>query len=383
MAILGTAPSAFAQEGVHTAIHKLYQSPRAMGMGGAFVAVANDYSAMFYNPAGLARLEEGQFNGSLDFAASGEQFAKFIQDIDAASKIQDSNAQFTEMVSILQRNYGKQFSLRVGLLQAVYARPSWSVGLLTSDLTLDMRIHNQATPAINARAYLDTTLAYGYGSAFRHESIPGKFSWGITGKVVNRGYANKQVNALDLVVDPEVIKKSDFRDGYTSDFDFGLLYTPALASDGFGGMMRLARPTFGMVVRNVLESGFGSSFDVFNKDDTEKPEKLYRTLDFGTRFELPPFWIFGWRAVADVQDVLHPNYSFRKSLHLGAEFDWTVASWWKGQYRVGANQGYPTLGASFLFALFRLDLLTYGEDIGTAANPVENRMYRVTLNLDI
>jgi hypothetical protein len=37
-------------------------------MGDAFVAVANDYNALFYNPAGLARLESGEVNLSMDFA---------------------------------------------------------------------------------------------------------------------------------------------------------------------------------------------------------------------------------------------------------------------------------------------------------------------------
>jgi long-chain fatty acid transport protein len=38
---------------------------RAMGMGGAFVAVADDYSALYWNPAGLAQLPRIEFFGSL------------------------------------------------------------------------------------------------------------------------------------------------------------------------------------------------------------------------------------------------------------------------------------------------------------------------------
>jgi hypothetical protein len=39
-------------------------------MGDAFVAVANDYTALFYNPAGLARREDGQINLSLSLAGT-------------------------------------------------------------------------------------------------------------------------------------------------------------------------------------------------------------------------------------------------------------------------------------------------------------------------
>lgn len=380
---LGCASSALAQEGVSGGIHHLYNSPRALGMGGAFVAVANDYATLFYNPAGLARLDETHFSGSIDFAFSGPQFSAFLADIDAAGKIADSSASFAAMMDVLQRNYGKPFAVRTGLFHSLLARPNWSLALLLADLSMDMTVHNQGTPALNIRTYLDTTLAFGYGEAFRHMAIPGKFSWGITSKFVHRGYANKQVNSMDLMADSEVFKSGDLRDGYAIDFDWGLMFTPALPSDGLTSLFRMARPTFGLVVHNVLDAPFSSTLNLFNDKDTEPPEKLYRTVDVGSRFELPPFLIFGWRAVADVQDILHPNFTLRKGLHLGAEFDWTMAGWWRGQYRIGVNQGYPTTGASFLFGILRLDALVYGEDIGSSSTPRENRMYKIQLNVDI
>jgi len=39
---------------------------RARGMGGAFRAVADDWSAVYYNPAGLAKIEQSQLNWTLD-----------------------------------------------------------------------------------------------------------------------------------------------------------------------------------------------------------------------------------------------------------------------------------------------------------------------------
>ena len=46
-------------------------------MGNAYVAVADDYNALFYNPAGLARLEEwdGEFlNPTLEIGKSTVDF---------------------------------------------------------------------------------------------------------------------------------------------------------------------------------------------------------------------------------------------------------------------------------------------------------------------
>jgi len=54
-----------AQEGVELIENESGFGIRAAGMGNAFTAVAKDYSAIYWNPAGLAQLERGQVSGSL------------------------------------------------------------------------------------------------------------------------------------------------------------------------------------------------------------------------------------------------------------------------------------------------------------------------------
>ena len=44
-----------AAQSLNTKLNNSYTSFRALGMGNAFTAVADDYSSLFYNPAGLAR----------------------------------------------------------------------------------------------------------------------------------------------------------------------------------------------------------------------------------------------------------------------------------------------------------------------------------------
>ena len=379
-ALLVSLP-AMANTGVSQTIHHQYLAPRALGMGDAFVAVANDYSALFYNPAGLARREDGELDLYIDLAASGN-FATAGKDFSAAAATTGTDAEkLTAQVAAIEKYYGKTFSVRLSPLNGILVRPGWGVGFIPADVTVEMTMHQNVGPAINLTVYTDTTLALGYGADFRGFS-GGRMSWGVTGKLVNRGYFSKTVTALEAALNPSLVTAQDLKEGYTVDADLGFLFTPHLASDGIFSLLRLARPTFGAVIRNVGETGFKNSFKVFNKIQTEAPEKLYRVLDIGTKWEYPSVWIFGGRGVLDIRDIGHPAWNWRKGSHLGFEFDWTVSSWWKGHYRVGLNQGYLTAGASALFTIFSLDVVTFSEDVGTFSQPVENRMYMVRMNLN-
>lgn len=373
--------SAIAQ--TSTTIHHHYQAPRALGMGDAFVAVADDYSGLFYNPAGLARRDRGQVNLSMSYGATpgALDFYNGYKDIGDNSSLSETDKQ-QKYLELIERHYGDVYSFRTSPLEGFWVRPNWGMAFIPLDLSVELAMHKSVGPSINATVYADTTLAYGYGNNIY--SIPGQFSWGITGKFVNRGYMNKRVTALDLAGGQELISKNDLAEGYTIDADLGVLWTPEIHGDGFfSSALRMARPTFGAVVRNIAETGFGSNLKLLNKEPGENvPEKMYRVFDLGSRWEYPQAWIFGGRGVLDIRDIGHPDFNWRKGLHLGLEFDWTVTSWWKGHYRVGLNQGFWTAGLSAELGIFNLDLVSYANDVGTRNTPIESRVYATRLNLD-
>lgn len=377
-------PQVQAAESVSTTIHHHYQAPRALGMGDAFVAVANDYTGLFYNPAGLARREDGQFNASLGLGA-GTGITDFFKEFGDIEKSTQTEAEKqVAYLELIQKHYGDVFSARINAMEGIWVRPQWGIGLVPMDLSVELSMHQLVGPSINATVYADTTLGIGYA-----DDVPsfknGRFSWGITGKFVNRGFFSKSVSTIDLASSSEIVKKSDLTEGYTIDADVGALWTPELPDEGFWSVMRLARPTFGAVVRNVAEVGFGQNLKLLNKEAQSgagTPEKLYRVVDLGSRWEYPELWIFGGRGVLDIRDLNHPAFSWRKGLHLGFEFDWTVASWWKGQYRVGLSQGFWTAGLSAELGIFNLDLVSYADDVGSKSTPIESRSYALKMNMD-
>lgn len=383
-ALLAAASGAHAQSGVSRRIHHQYVGPRPLGMGDAFVAVANDYNALFYNPAGLARRDDNEINLYMDGGLSAS-FLQFGQEISQAQSTQGTDSEKQEAVmEVLQKQYGRAYGIRTSLFGGIWVRPKWGIAFIPMDLTVEESLHQSVGPSINATVYLDTTFAMGYADDVK--TFPGgKLSWGVTGKAINRGSFSKSVNFLELATDPAVVQTSDLREGFGVDADIGFLYTPRIPSTGVFSLLRLTRPTFGLVLRNVMETKFTSNMKLLNKQPAEgapPPEQLYRVIDIGSKWEYPSAFIFGGRGVLDIRDIMHPNFSVRKGLHLGFEFDWTMASWWRGAYRFGLNQGYLTAGASAMFTFFNLDLVTYGEDVGTYSTPVENRIFSLRASMN-
>lgn len=377
--VFGLGLSVHAQTGNFKNIHQNYHSVRVAGMGGAFAAVANDESAIFYNPAALARFTEGKMQGVLIDGNISTGFDNFYRGLMAASSSADPTAFLNSMI-------GQYFSGRVKLFEASWVRPNWGFAIIPVDVSADFSFENStqsnapwpisASPPFNFRYFADTTIALSYANTIKNESL-GLLNWGLTLKAVGRQYASKQVTAKSILDSGgKILSANEQTDGVTTDVDFGLLFTPYMPEDW--NFMRAMRPTIGFVGRNLIDGDFSSP--IINKSATVKPDKLYRVYDVGLRLEIPQFWIFGGRFALDQRDIGHPNYNERRALHTGFEFDWTVTNWWKGQWRVGMGQGYSSFGFSALFSVLRLDLATFGEDVGTVSTPRENRIYQIKMS---
>ena len=367
--------------GVSTTIHNHYVSPRALGMGNAFVAAATDYNALFYNPAGLARIEEREINLSMEAGLSASYF-KFARDLKSASNTvgTDTEKQLA-IAEVIEANYGKVIGGRASPASAILVSPGWGIGIIPTDLSVEMTMNRSVGPSVNATVFGNTTLALGWAQDVSW--IPhSRLSIGVTGKFVNRLYYSRSINFIELAANSDFFKKENFREGYTFDADLGALWTPELPPSGLLSLLRLARPSLGLVLRNAAELGFKQSLKVIQKENAEAPEPLFRVLDLGTKWEYPRAWIFSGRGVMDFKNIMHPAYSLRKGFHLGFEFDWVMNNFWKGAYRVGLNQGYLTAGVSAKLLVFNADLVTYGEDVGTYSTPKENRIYMARLNLN-
>ena len=352
-------------------IYQQYLSVRALGMGNAFTAVADDYNTLLYNPAGMARLEDP--NIVLGIGANVDsKVMKLKNDIETASKSSNVN----DMVNLLQSNYGNHYGLRAPTLSAFWVRPRKGFAFIPLDLNIDAQIHQLVGPALGIIATQDSTLAYGFG----WNPSWGKDYWslGVTVKAIHRVYYNKFIPAAELALNSNVMRSQDAKEGVTLDADFGMLWTPKVSESSW---VNYLKPTLGFVARNVGDYGYLTNFHLVDKNSTSPP-KLGRRFDLGSKFDLPDWWIFKTRGAADLRDIGHDNFTVGKGFHAGAEFLWKVKSWWQGGWRVGVSQGYFTAGFSGTMAMFTLDLATYADEVGPSDAPKASRRYVMKASLD-
>lgn len=364
-----------AEEALYNGIYRGYEGTRALGMGGAFVALANDNTAVMYNPAALVKVKEGELDLVLKAGADND-FVNFLKELDQTRGDKTNTSDAQNLSNYLSGKYGTHYSLRAPSLGALYARPGWGIALIPLDLSIDMGLHRLVGPAVNLIAYNDATIAVGL-SWMVHEGRFGKISFGVTPKAIYRFNINKVVSIADIQQD-SVIRAQDGKEGLTIDADIGMLWQFPEKQDGFWSYLN---PSFAAVVRNVGDYGYISKVDLLGKD-SGTPDKLIRRIDLGSSFKLPSWWVFTSTLCFDMRDMLHPNWTLQKGFHMGAEFAWEMFSWWRGAWRVGQGQGYWSAGFTAELGIFKLDLASFGEEVGTQSEKLENRRYQISTSFD-
>jgi len=349
-------------------------------MGNAFTAVVDDTSAWYYNPAALARRTEGEFKAYLGAGIDAE-YMKFINDIKTASNKPTESEKIDAMTELIEKNYGHTYYSRLPVLGVEWMRPNWGIAFIPADLSIDVGIHQQVGPMVNVNAYMDSTLAFSYARDIKKIGKDQRWSVGGTLKVVNRVNVSESIIAAELASDSKVFDVNDANEGMAIDADIGTLYTPGIPGSGFFKFLKYMKPTIAIVARNVADQGFKMNMHMIGKQ-TGEPPKAQRRFDFGTKWDLPDFWKFEPKLSADLRDMGHTNWTWKKGFHAGAELSWKMYNWWKGTWSAGVNQGYWTMGVGARLAWFRADFASWGEEVGTSSVPQQSRRYMLELALE-
>jgi hypothetical protein len=216
---------------------------RPLLMGGAYVAVADEGSVMFFNPAGLARIRAGSTEAfSLQFSADKNLSGLLLNPGDVQNKYAGLSP--AQLASEIGNSLFFDVSMWAPLVVDPEAGRAWGLGLqsMGSGTVVDA---GGGVPALELETFIDQVLVY---SLF-HRSGP--LMVGINAKLINRSGVNKTIDAatlysggtLDLNSDPDFAAAASGESRARLGADLGLLYELPFAPDW--------QPRVGLALLNV------------------------------------------------------------------------------------------------------------------------------------
>jgi hypothetical protein len=337
---------------------------RPLAMGNAYVAVADDFNALFYNPAGLARLDtwHGEFfNPKLGISQTT------ITTIKDFSNLASSNSSGVEStLNTFESITGKPQWINLGLTPHLVF-PGFGIGL-GLDVGGSMVIHRTISADVDAGA--TAILPLGMAKNFLEDRL----SVGMTLKGVFKQGVEREFSLADITA---FTKKSEDSSGNTlkdyivggSGFgvDFGLLFTP----------IQTGEPTIGLSIADVG----GTPYKAQKSGALELGAPRPRDPAVNTGISFKPIKTDSYYVLTtmDAHAINQPIH-FSKKLNFGTE--WGFGRVLKLQ--AGLHQGSFSGGIQVDAWLLVLRFATYAEELGTVAGEsktTSDRRYVAQLKL--
>ncbi len=318
-----------------------------MGMGGAVVATVNDETALLSNPAALGKLRD-VFVTIVDPEVEGNLY------VERTLGVQFYNASDPQFVLDSIKNDPDQ---RVHLKTQVFPSiifPNFGIGV-HGNYMMDSQV-NSTTSTFEYKYRNDWSAVAGLN--FR--IWDGRIKIGANARYTNRAEVDEtelDSAATDLQLD------SMLKEGIGISSDVGIMFVAPVTW----------LPTLAAVWRDVGDTSYAVQEGMLHST-AERPNSVTNSLDVG----LAVFPIHGRRLrsswTVELRDVLTKDTETEpvlRRIHGGFELNYADALFFRG----GMNQRYWTAGLELAMFNYQLQAATYGEDIGTADTPLEDRRY--------
>lgn len=355
----------------------LYKSPRALGMGGAYIAVGGRTDALFYNPAGLSRmpLKNWEVNLGGITVEWNKNVMDFIGDLGDALDTSDLNRdgdegddQLDAVLDVIAKYRGRNMHLTAADLMSIGRRgdkKAFAVAGLGS-LRIDALTHqgfgSNGLLEINA----DATFGGIGGMSYQ---LRDNLALGAGLKLLHREALIHSFTAR------EIVEKQDTLDKYITE---DLRQSGNAVGVDLGGIYQFARnsrckPAVGLSLLNVGGLNFDEAGEIpmtVNIGLSASPENIpvFKSLTLGVDY-------------VDLFNGYDQDSDIAKRLRLGGElqlFDRKLAGM---AVRTGLYQGYPTFGIDARLLIFTASYVTYAEEVGAYAGQDKDRRHLVMLNM--
>lgn len=325
---------------------------RPLGMGSAFLTLpGSDVNGQFYNPA-----SSDDFKQDWSFDVMNVLGAVDIKSYTVFKDLKDmadqmSGATTSGKVNAFQtffnKNVGRYVELDTRIIPFAARSKHWTITVITEANNV-ISLQNRAFPNFQMRSTGDA----GIFATTAWELFEG-FQAGLAVKALYRAALDKIVTTANIVAQPNlssIVGWNQWSKGIGAGADLGVKYTVP-----FGDSWA---PVVAVVYQDIADT----RFKAFKAGAGGRPAKIPQTVSaaVGVHPELGSF-----RLHLEISGTeLNQNKDVLLKSHAGAELEFPRLGFMKLSLRAGANQGYPTGGATLDFSKFRLDLLAYGEEIG-------------------
>ncbi|MDD9949946.1 MAG: hypothetical protein OXT67_00100 [Zetaproteobacteria bacterium] len=328
---------------------------RPLAMGNAYVSVADDHNAMFYNPAGLARIQEWDgeiLNPYLEVSTNSLDFIEDAQNLSSTEGIAD-------ILSLLSSHTGKTNHFAFGLAPHLYGS-GW--GFATSFYMPATFVAHRYVE-VEFKAGVDVMVPLSFATNLMQDRL----SVGTTLKVIAQGGidADLPLDSLTKLQNSEELQDL-VKAGVGVGADFGLLFTPT----------EVMRPTLGLMISDLGGTPYSPAGDA-GSVPAPKQMGIHAGVSV-VPYDVDWMWL---RTSVEGHELNQPKH-YSKKFNVGAELG--LGTLFKLQ--MGLRHGLLSSGIELDVGLLNLRLVTYALDHGVVVGQharLEDRRYAMQMKLII